>query len=46
MSDGRVMARLEHVGIVVEDLRAARAFFTELGLELEGEMTVEGASST
>jgi len=42
MSDNRVPARLEHVGIVVGDLAAAKAFFTELGLELEGEMTVEG----
>ncbi|MEU0789193.1 VOC family protein [Amycolatopsis sp. NPDC005961] len=42
MSANRVPARLEHVGIVVEDLGVAKAFFTELGLELEGEMTVEG----
>ena len=34
--------RLDHVGIVVEDLAAAIAFFIELGLELEGETTVEG----
>jgi catechol 2,3-dioxygenase-like lactoylglutathione lyase family enzyme len=34
--------RLENVGIVVEDLEAAKAFFAELGLELEGETTVEG----
>ncbi|AXB41708.1 VOC family protein [Amycolatopsis albispora] len=34
--------RLEHIGVVVEDLAAAKAFFTELGLELEGEATVEG----
>lgn len=42
MGDSQVLARLEHVGIVVDDLAAATAFFTELGLELEGEMTVEG----
>jgi catechol 2,3-dioxygenase-like lactoylglutathione lyase family enzyme len=30
------------VGIVVDDLVAATAFFVELGLELEGEVTVEG----
>jgi catechol 2,3-dioxygenase-like lactoylglutathione lyase family enzyme len=42
MSDNRVLARLEHIGIVVGDLAAAKAFFIELGLELEGEMTVEG----
>src|SRR5947207_12510845 len=36
--------RLDNVGIVVNDLRAAIAFFVELGLELEGETTVEGQS--
>jgi catechol 2,3-dioxygenase-like lactoylglutathione lyase family enzyme len=35
--------RMEHVGIVVDDLAAAVAFFVELGLELEGEMPVEGS---
>jgi catechol 2,3-dioxygenase-like lactoylglutathione lyase family enzyme len=34
--------RLEHVGIVVDDLAAAVEFFADLGLELEGEMPVEG----
>jgi catechol 2,3-dioxygenase-like lactoylglutathione lyase family enzyme len=34
--------RMDHVCIVVEDLAAAIAFFTELGLELTGEMTVDG----
>jgi catechol 2,3-dioxygenase-like lactoylglutathione lyase family enzyme len=34
--------RMDHVGIVVHDLEAAIAFFLELGLELEGEPTVEG----
>ena len=34
--------RLDNVGIVVEDLDAAIAFFTELGLTLEGRMTIEG----
>jgi catechol 2,3-dioxygenase-like lactoylglutathione lyase family enzyme len=33
---------MDHVGIVVADLAAAVAFFVELGLELEGEATVEG----
>ncbi len=33
---------MDNVGIVVDDLKAAIAFFAELGLELEGEMTVEG----
>ena len=34
--------RMEHVGIVVDDLAAATAFFVELGLELQGEGAVEG----
>ncbi len=34
--------RMDNVGIVVDDLEGAKDFFTELGLELEGEMTVEG----
>jgi catechol 2,3-dioxygenase-like lactoylglutathione lyase family enzyme len=34
--------RMDHVGIVVEDLAAARAFFVELGLEPRGEASVEG----
>jgi catechol 2,3-dioxygenase-like lactoylglutathione lyase family enzyme len=34
--------RLEHIGIVVDDLAAATAFFVALGLEVEGEATVEG----
>jgi catechol 2,3-dioxygenase-like lactoylglutathione lyase family enzyme len=33
---------MEHVGIVVDDLRAATEFFVELGLELKGEGPVEG----
>jgi catechol 2,3-dioxygenase-like lactoylglutathione lyase family enzyme len=36
--------RMDNVGIVVDDLAAAIAFFRELGLELEGEATVEGPS--
>jgi catechol 2,3-dioxygenase-like lactoylglutathione lyase family enzyme len=34
--------RLDNVGIVVDDLDAAVAFFTELGLELEGRSEIEG----
>ena len=34
--------RFDHTGVVVEDLAAAIAFFLELGLELEGEASVEG----
>ena len=33
---------MHNVGIVVDDLKASIAFFAELGLELEGETTVEG----
>jgi catechol 2,3-dioxygenase-like lactoylglutathione lyase family enzyme len=36
--------RMEHVGVVVDDLPAAIAFFSELGLELQGEASVEGPS--
>jgi catechol 2,3-dioxygenase-like lactoylglutathione lyase family enzyme len=36
------LKRMDNVGIVVDDLQAAIAFFVELGLELEGETTVEG----
>src|SRR6476620_9758454 len=35
--------RMDNVGIVVDDLDAAVAFFTELGMELEGRMPIEGA---
>jgi catechol 2,3-dioxygenase-like lactoylglutathione lyase family enzyme len=35
--------RMDHVGIVVDDLAAATAFFIELGLTLQGEAPVEGA---
>jgi catechol 2,3-dioxygenase-like lactoylglutathione lyase family enzyme len=34
--------RMDHVGVVVDDLEAATAFFVELGMELEGEAPVEG----
>ena len=34
--------RMDNVLIVVDDLEAARAFFAELGMELEGETSVEG----
>src|SRR5262245_14644103 len=34
--------RMDNVGIVFDDLAAAIAFFVELGLEVEGETTVEG----
>ena len=34
--------RMDHVGVVVDDLEAAKAFFVELGMELEGESSVQG----
>lgn len=36
--------RLDHVSVVVDDLEAAKAFFVELGLELEGEAPIEGSA--
>ena len=36
------LKRMDNVLIVVDDLEAVKAFFIELGLELEGEATVEG----
>ena len=38
------LQRMDNVLIVVDDLEAAKAFFVELGMELEGEATVEGSS--
>ncbi|MFO0935775.1 MAG: VOC family protein [Gemmataceae bacterium] len=38
------LKRMDNVLIVVNDLEATKAFFLELGLTLEGETTVEGAS--
>src|SRR5215210_4008369 len=35
--------RIDHVGVIVRDLAAARAFFVDLGLEVIGEGDVEGA---
>src|SRR6266513_727142 len=36
------LLRMDNVLIVVDNLEAAKAFFAELGMELEGETTVEG----
>ena len=46
ITGGRAMTilRMDNVGIVVDDLAAVLAFFLELGLELEGQATVEGRS--
>ena len=43
MLDAMTVKRLDNVGIVVDDMPAAIAFFVELGLELDGEATVEGS---
>ena len=37
------LQRMDNVLIVVEDLEAAKAFFVELGMEVEGETGVEGS---
>ncbi|MDG3007280.1 VOC family protein [Paludisphaera sp. Pla2] len=34
---------MDNVPMVVDDLEAAKTFFVELGMELEGETTVEGS---
>src|SRR4051812_46046548 len=44
MLTAMTIQRMDNVGIVVDDLDAATAFFVELGLELEGRATVEGPS--
>ena len=36
------LKRMDNVLIVVDDLEAVKAFFVELGMELEGQATVEG----
>jgi catechol 2,3-dioxygenase-like lactoylglutathione lyase family enzyme len=36
------LVRMDNVLIVVEDMKAAKAFFTEIGLQVEGETTVQG----
>ena len=42
MLDAMAFPRMDNVGVVVEDMDAATAFFAELGLEAEGSTTVEG----
>ena len=39
---GLTLKRMDNILIVVEDMEAAKAFFLELGMELEGEMPLEG----
>jgi len=36
------LPRMDNVGIVVDDLAASIEFFRELGLELEGQATIDG----
>src|SRR5512146_357675 len=36
------ITRLDHISVVVDDLAAAIAFFTALGMTIEGQMPVEG----
>ncbi len=33
---------MDHVGVIVDDLETALAFFIELGMELDGEAAVQG----
>jgi catechol 2,3-dioxygenase-like lactoylglutathione lyase family enzyme len=42
MLRGMGIQRMDNVAIVVDDLDAAVAFFTELGMELEGRAQIEG----
>ncbi len=36
------LKKIDHIGIVVNDLAAAKAFFLDLGLEVDGEAEMEG----
>jgi len=42
MAEKSKLLRMDNVLLVADDLEAVKAFFTELGMELEGEATVEG----
>ena len=42
MLGSMTIQRMDNVAIVVEDLDAAVAFFTELGMELDGKVQIEG----
>jgi catechol 2,3-dioxygenase-like lactoylglutathione lyase family enzyme len=44
LAENMTIQRIEHVAVVVEDLAAAAEFFVELGLELQGELSVDGAT--
>ena len=41
-TENMTIQRMDHVGIVVDDLPAATEFFVELGLVLNGEASLEG----
>src|SRR5689334_5565848 len=43
-SEHVTIQRMDHVGIVVEDLKAATEFFVGLGVEVQGEASGEGGS--
>jgi catechol 2,3-dioxygenase-like lactoylglutathione lyase family enzyme len=38
-----MLKRLDHISVVVDDLEAAVAFFTTLGMTIEGRAPIEGA---
>lgn len=42
MTSKSSLLRMDNILIVVDDLEAVKAFFIELGMEMEGETTVEG----
>ena len=42
MTEKSKLLRMDNILIVVNDLEAVKAFFAELGMEMEGETTVEG----
>jgi catechol 2,3-dioxygenase-like lactoylglutathione lyase family enzyme len=42
MLESMAFPRMDNIGVVVDDMEAATAFFAELGLEVEGSTTVEG----
>ena len=41
---GMALQRMDNVLIVVDNLEAVKGFFLAIGMELEGEMSVEGRS--
>jgi hypothetical protein len=43
MGEKSNLLRMDNILIVVDDLEAVKAFFMEIGMEVEGEATVEGS---